>query len=122
MTPTATTPATANGAARPPAASPVEYVRGLPPEDKEDLLVALLRDLIAHWGGRGLIPIETADGGWLGYYVPPEAAKARADRMGAEMPPEVRERFSQPVKDPDNCISSDEMLAIIRRTAGSSPG
>lgn len=116
--------ATATAPQTPPAAapvSPVEYVRALPPEDKEDVLIALLRDLIAFRGGKGLIPVESPEGEWLGYYVPPAAAKALSDQMWAEMPPAVREAFGRPVKNLDNCISAEEMLDLLNPGAGSSP-
>ena len=110
-----TTSATSNGTP----VSPEELVRALSPEDKEDVFVLLIRELIASNGGKGLIPVETPEGEPLGYYVPPEPAKELAEKQWNAMPAEVRERLSRPVKDLDNCISADEMLAHLSRATGS---
>lgn len=53
----------------------------LSPEDKEDVFILLIRELIASNGGKGLIPVETPEGEALGYYAPPEAARARSERL-----------------------------------------
>jgi hypothetical protein len=97
--------------------SPVEFVRGLSPEDKEDVFLLLLRELIDLNGGKGLIPIQTPDGKALGYYVPPEAARARWERMLADMPPAVREAMTKPLGDIDldDCLTDEEVMAIMRR-------
>src|SRR4051812_35923457 len=94
---TPTTPPPANGTP----VSPVEYVRGLSLEDREDVFIALLRELIeANGGGKGLIPIETHDGESLGYYVSPLAAAARAEaylpKWTAEEDAELARRIANP--------------------------
>lgn len=72
--------------------SPVEYVRALSGDDKGDVLVELLRELIEiNGGGKCLIPIGTREGESLGYFVPPKAADAEAARDLPKLTPE-RER------------------------------
>ena len=98
--------------------SPVEHVKGLPAEDKEDILIALVREMIEINGGDGLIPIETLDGESLGYYVPPAAAKARYERLIADIPAIVREQLIKPLPlnfDPDDVLSDKELLELRRQ-------
>jgi hypothetical protein len=97
--------------------SPVDYVRSLSPEAKEEVFAALLLELIEiNDGGHGLIPCEFA-GHSLGYYVPPKAAQERYERMMAELPPEMREKLRINVPqgfDPDACLSDDELQELNR--------
>ena len=98
-----------------PSSSPAELVRSLPLEAKGEVLFALLRELIAMYGGKGLIPLTTADGESLGYYVPPEAARSRFDALLAAAPAEVRAALVQPLPDgfdEDDCLSDEELAAI----------
>ena len=94
--------------------SPVEFVRTMSPEDKEDVFVALLRELIVMNGGKGLIPVQASDGKSLGYYVPPEAARVRWEHFLAEMPPNVRETMTKPLHDLDldDCLTDVELAAL----------
>ena len=98
------------------APTPIEYVKALPVEDKEDIFLMLISELLEVHSGNGLIPIMTPDGKSLGHYVPPAAAKAQFERMLAEMPPHVREAMTRPVGQVsmDDCLSDDEVRAIIR--------
>lgn len=114
MTPTAAAPATANGTPHPPAVSPVEYVRGLPPEDQEDVLFFLVRELIAVNGGEGLIPINTHEGEWLGYYVPPKAAAARAALYGPKLTPEREAELAERQRNPGEWLSEEELLEWLK--------
>lgn len=112
--PTASTHATKDAAR-----SPVEFVRTMSPEDKEDVFLALLEELLARSSKTGLIPFESVRGQFLGYFVPPAAAKELADKEWGEMPPRIREQLGRPVEDLDDCISADAMLAQLRLGAGS---
>ena len=89
------------------------------PEDKEDVFLALLEELLARSSKTGLIPFESARGQFLGYFVPPAAAKELADKEWSEMPSSIREQLGRPVEDLDDCISADAMLARLRLGAGS---
>lgn len=94
-----------------------ELLRTLPPETKTEVLTGLLRELIRIHGGRGLIPFNTDDGEFLGYYVPPEAAKAQTQAFLEEMPPAVREKLTKPLPpdfDPDDSLTLEELDAIRR--------
>jgi hypothetical protein len=108
-------PLTSNGAAM----SPVELVRAMTPEDKQAVFLVLLREALQIHGDRGLLPIEDEDGKMFGYYVPPEAAKELADQQWAEMPTPVQDRFRMPIKNPEDCISAEEMLANLNRAVDS---
>lgn len=94
-----------------------ELLRTMPPETKTEVLTGLLRELIRIHGGHGLIPFTTDEGEFLGYYVPPEAAKAQTEAFLAEMPPAVREQMTKPLPpdfDPDDCLTDEELEAIRR--------
>jgi hypothetical protein len=103
-----------------PTVSPTELVRAMGPEDKQAVFLFLLREALALHGDRGLLPIEDESGQAFGYYVPPKAAHRLSEQLWNEMPEAVREAFGQPVKDLENSISSEEMLAILSREDGSS--
>lgn len=112
---TASGPATPSTNGQP--LSPVDYVRSLSPESKEEVLAALLLELIEiNDGGYGLIPFNFA-GKSLGYYVPPKAADERYERMMAGLPPDVRKRLEVPLPpdfDPNDCLTEEEIRAILR--------
>ncbi len=115
--PTAAVAAPANGQTL----SAIEYVHTLPPDEKQAVFLALLREALQIHGDAGLLPIEDEDGTPFGYYVPPTAAKALSDQTWNAIPTEVRELLSRPVKNLDNFVSSDEMLTILTRPSGSPP-
>jgi hypothetical protein len=99
-----------------PPGSPVEYVRRLPPQEKQAVFLALLREALAINGDRGLMPIDDEDGNPFGYYVPPKAARAEYERFLAQMPPNVREAMTRPLPDLDRSqlLTPDELLAQLR--------
>ncbi len=109
--------ATAAPAPPPAAMSPVEYVRALPPEDREDILIDLIRAMIAYNGGTGLIPIETPEGESLGYYVPPAAADARAELYLPKLTPEEVAEYKRRIANPGKTLTSQEFLAELRAQA-----
>lgn len=95
--------------------SPAEFVKGLPLEAKSEILFALLRELIHEYGGKGLIPFQTADGESLGHYVPPAAEKARFEAVVNEWPAAVREKALRPLPadfDIDDCLTDEELEQI----------
>jgi hypothetical protein len=114
--PTPATAAPVNGQA----ASPVDYIRALAPEEKEAVFIALLQELIeVNGGGHGLIPFQTPDGTSLGYYVPPEASRQRYEQFLAELPPEIRDRVPRGLPadfDPDDTIPIEDLIAQLRQT------
>lgn len=54
--------------------SPVEYLQRLSQEDKQVVLLGLLREAMQSHGDTGLLPIDDEEGKSFGYYVPPKAA------------------------------------------------
>ena len=97
--------------------TPVEYVRALPPEDQEDILIDLIRAMIAYNGGKGLIPIETPEGESLGYYVPPAAADARAELYLPKLSPERMAELVRRIENPGDAISAEQFIAELRAAA-----
>lgn len=98
--------------------SAVDYVRALSDEDKELVLVALLRELIAvYGGGKGLIPIDTPEGESLGYYVPPLAAEARFKLYGPKLTPEDEAELARRVANPGPTIPIEQMIAEFKALA-----
>lgn len=90
----------------------------LSPQAKDELLVALLRELVALRGEQGQISFDLPDGEYLGYFVPPAAAKERADEFLAQMPPKVREAMTRPLPpnfDPDNSYTAEELDELSRQ-------
>lgn len=104
--------------------SPVEYFRRLPPEDKQLVLVELLREAIAWNGEAGLLAIDGPDGRPFGYFAPPAVAAQQWERLTSEMPAGVRELLTRPLpagSDADDCLSDAELDALregVRRKHG----
>ena len=97
----------------------VDYVRGLPPQDKQAVFLALIREIIQVNGEKGLIPVDDEHGLPFGYYVPAEAAAAMADRELPKLSPEqlvalIDSMFKRNVTFTPNhlvFLGHDEMLA-----------
>ena len=95
--------------------SPVEYVRRLPAEDREAVLLSLIEDVYDANGRTDAIPLRDDAGRSLGLLVPPNADEARWQAMLADMPPNVREvmtRPSSPDFAPNRCLTDEQMEAI----------
>lgn len=95
-----------------------DLLRTLSPEAKDELLIALLRELISIHGGHHQISFELPGGEYLGYYVPPEVSLAQTAASLADMPPKVREAMTRPLPpdfDPDNSYTVEEADEIIRQ-------
>lgn len=106
-----------------PTESPVEYVKALSPEAKEEVLLALLQELMTIRGDQGLISFTTPDGKPFGHYVSPAIERARSAAAFAEMPDDVRAKMMAPLPedfDPDDVLTDDDLEAI-RRRAGLQP-
>jgi len=101
------------------AISAVEYVNRLSVEEREEVLFALIKELIeVHGGGHGLISIDR-EGESLGYLVPPKAAAERYKRFMEELPPEVRESLLEPLPPGfsfDDVLSEEELQKLIDET------
>lgn len=100
--------------------SAAEYVRSLSDEEKGDVLIALLRELIAvNGGGKGLIPINTPEGESLGYYVPPLAADAEAEAALPKLSPERRAELDRRLMYPGSTVPIQQVIAELKAQADS---
>jgi hypothetical protein len=106
-----------------PAASPVEYVLGLPVEAQEDVFLALVEKVLKVCEGEGKIPLRTSDGRSLGYLTPPQIEAEQTRAFFAGMTPELRQRMTEPVGpiDWDDCLTDEELAAITRGEYQSRP-
>jgi len=92
--------------------SVAEQASSWSPEDKEEALILLLKELIEINGGEGLIPFRN-----LGYYVPPKAADELHREFRATLPPEVCADLDKllPVDfNSSDVLSDEEVQAILR--------
>jgi hypothetical protein len=105
-------------AATPPAVSPVEFVRSLSPEDREDVFVLLLRELIRESGGSGVIPVVASDGEDLGYHVPPQAADRLAEQELPKLSPERQAELRERANRTGTAIPAAQFIAEFERAAG----
>ena len=94
----------------------VEYVRTLPLEDQEAVLVFLLKELIRIYGGTGLIPFSF-EGEQLGYYVPPKAADWLFEKYGPTLTPEREAELAERIARDEPGIPVQEMIADLKREA-----
>lgn len=59
----------------------LEWVKALPSEDREVVLIELLKELVRTHGDAGRIDVETNDDDYLGFFVPAEAERREAERV-----------------------------------------
>ncbi len=98
--------------------NPVEFVRGLPDERKEEVFFALLRDFYAGHAGESRIPLQEGDTD-LGYLVPPPNPGIAYEAFLKTLPAEVAERLRQPIPDDldlDDVFTDEEIRAIDAAT------
>src|SRR6266568_5106600 len=72
--------------------SPAEYLQRLSQEDKQLVLLGLLREAMQSHGDTGLLPIDDEEGRSFGYYVPPKAAAEQFRSLLPSLTAEDRER------------------------------
>ena len=112
--PSATTPDLRNGAP----VSRVDSIGLWTDEEKGDVLIALLRELIDNYGGgTGLIPIETPTGESLGYYVPPRAAAARAEALLPKLTPEREQELARRANAVGPVMTAQEWISELKTQA-----
>lgn len=109
---------TTNGtAASPtPAVSPVEYIRGLSPEEQEEVLTFLLKEVVRIQGGTTTIVLRTGTE-HLGYYLPPAAAEAHFRAHGPQLTPEDEAMLADRVKRLHEARPAAEVIADLNREA-----
>ena len=96
--------------------SPVEFVESLSADDKQAVLDALLREVIARHAGAGVVSMNTLQGEWIGTLMVADHRAAAADQIYARLIPETRESLMKPFLDFDwdNTLSDEEVDAILR--------
>ena len=104
-------PAATNGKV---AVSTAEYVRSLPPEDKQAAFLALLREALEQNGDRGLLPIDDEDGKPFGYYVPPKAAEELFRLSGPKLSEEREQEIDRRIKSLHPGIPVEEVIADFK--------
>lgn len=92
-----------------PTTDPIEFVRGLRPEDQEAVLLYLLKEVTRIDGGNGLIPFQTDNGEPMGYYVPPKVAAEQFAKSGPRLTPEQRAEVQRRIDQPGKTLSFDQM-------------
>lgn len=91
----------------------VEYVRELPPDDQEAVLMFLLKELIRLNGGNGLIPFSFASE-QMGYYVPQKAAEHLYEQSAPKLTPEREAEIQRVIDHPGKTFTLEEVLASVR--------
>jgi hypothetical protein len=110
----ASTPAPANGHA----VSPAEYVRGLTPEDKQAVFLALLREALQYNGDAGLLPIDDEAGKPFGYYVPPRASEVHFRTLAPVLTADQRDVTARALADLSNTFEMEAYLTDLEREGG----
>lgn len=105
-------------ASTPPAVSPVEFVRSLSAEDREDVFCELVREMIRQSGGSGVIPVVSANGEDLGYHVPPAVADQLAELELPKLTPERQAELRGRATRPGTAIPAAQFIAEFEREAG----
>ncbi|MGL6096050.1 MAG: hypothetical protein ACRC7O_09675, partial [Fimbriiglobus sp.] len=94
--------------------NPVEYVRGLSPDDKQAVFLSLLREAVELNGDRGLIPIDDHGGTPFGYFVPPAAAAQLVAKFVPPLTPEQDAQMTEAMRTPAESAGFDETLAWLK--------
>ena len=95
----------------------VDYVRGLPPQDKQAVFLALIREIIQVNGEKGLIPVDDEHGLPFGYYVPAEAAAAMADRELPKLSPERQRELGERMTRLHTAVPMSQVIAELKQQA-----
>ena len=101
---------TAGSAALP--LSPVVYVQSLSLEDKQAVLVALLREAIQINGDDAPMPIEDESGQPMGYYLPPKPVE-RPRKTRPNATPEQQTSVQLALNTAEDSCTLDELMMKI---------
>lgn len=100
-----------------PVTSPVQYVSGLSPTDKEAVFLALLAEARSLGEDAGTLPVDDSAGGRVGYFLTPEAWVRLRELPPIDLPPEEFRRRAD--AGPDEMLTLGQMNALLdRRAAG----
>lgn len=95
--------------------SVAELVRSLTSEEKDAALVELVREAIRTTGGEILLPLHSADGASLGYFVPQEIAKRHLESVMPTLSEEDRERTRRALADLSKTFDMEAFLDEVSR-------
>ena len=95
--------------------SAVEYVCALPPEAKQAVFLALLREALKLNGDRGLLPIDDETGKSFGYYVPPKAAEKQLRAFAPILSPEQQDVTRLALSDLSKTFDVKDFLEKLRQ-------
>lgn len=110
------TTATTEAPAAPPTLTPVEWVKTLPVEAREAILMELLKELIEVRGGRGRVDIATNETDYIGYFVSAEAERRDAERWMPEHDPAWEAELDRRSREGPH-IPAQQMIAELRAEA-----
>ena len=95
--------------------SPVVYVQSLSLDDKQAVLVALLREAIQINGDDAPMPIEDESGQSMGYYLPPTPTKLQVENVGPRLTTEEQTKIEQRLHHLDDAIPIREVIADFKQ-------
>jgi hypothetical protein len=100
--------------APPATGSPEEIVRSLTDDQKDYILLALMREAVAQNGPDQVLWLTEPDGRSLGIFVPSAAAPAVFPNI-PRLTPEQEARIRHAIATPENTFSVQEMLDRLSR-------
>lgn len=106
-----------------PNGSAVDFVKGLPPETKGEIIYSLFSELVSIRGS-GPIPVTSPTGEYIGYFLPTSSAQEEFERFAETIPPGIREKMMEPYPadfDIDDCLTEQELQELRRSAQTQSP-
>lgn len=100
----------------------VDYVRKLQPEEKDSVLIELVREAIQETGGNSLLPVQTTEGESLGYFVPSNIAEQHFHALLPKMDAGYQDRTRKALSDLSQTIEMESFLERVTRQARESAG
>ncbi len=102
--------------------SPVDCIDEMTPDEKEDLLVLLLKELIRENSDLGWIPITTATE-HLGSFLPAKGERELFEQRGPKLSTTDRADLQRVLDNPGPTLTFEEMLQALREDdpVGGSP-
>lgn len=94
-----------------PTRPPLDFIRRLPPADKQAVFLALLREAVEIHGDSDLMPILDEHGQFFGCYVSPKASSHQFQTLAATLTPQERERTEQALANLDRTF---EITALFK--------
>lgn len=95
--------------------SVAQLVMSFTSEEKDAVLVELVREAIRATGGENLLPLHAADGASLGYFVPSGIAKRHLESVMPKLSEEDRERSRRALMDLSKTFDMETFLDEVSR-------